>query len=200
MRALLCSLIVASVACGGNDAGPTGPITAHATHYDLTLDLDTRAAHSKVALVADVAGDCMTLPFRADSLTAVAFDGKPGDGTQNADNTLTICGDGVEAGKPFTVEADDTVPLKTLETSQVGFSISNDVDGNKLAYLVSWVNGCDQFGPCDNRPDQFATYTFDVAHGADTIVRCPGTITDKSPTETICDFAFDGGPTYSTFG
>ena len=31
MRALLCSLIVAS-ACGGNDAGPTGPITAHAIH------------------------------------------------------------------------------------------------------------------------------------------------------------------------
>src|SRR3569832_1654551 len=136
MRALLCSLIVAS-ACGGNDAGPTGPITAHATHYDLSLDLDTRAAHSKVTLVADVAGDCLTLPFRAASLTAVAFDGQPGDGAQNADTTLTICGDGVAEGKTFTVEADDTVPLKTLETSQGGCSISNDVDGNKLAYLVS---------------------------------------------------------------
>jgi aminopeptidase N len=196
-RALACSVLIA---CGGSDSGPTGTITAHATHYDLALDLATRAAHSKVTLVADVAGDCITLPFRADGLTSVAFDGKPGDGTQNADQTLTICGSGVDQGKTFTIEADDTVPLKTLETSQVGFSVSNDVDGNKLTYMISWVNGCDQFGPCDNRPDQFATYTFDVTHTADTIVRCSGDVTDKSSTETICDFKYDGGPTYSTFG
>ncbi|MEO8844176.1 MAG: M1 family aminopeptidase [Kofleriaceae bacterium] len=191
--------MLAAAGCG-TDPGPTGPLTAHATHYDLALDLDSRAAHSKVTLVAETAGNCLTLPFRADSLTAVAFDGRPGDGTQNADQTLTICGDGVAQGATFTVEADDTVPLKTLSTSQVGFSVSNDTDGNQLTYLISWVDGCDQFGPCDHRPDQFATYTFDVTHGADTMVRCPGDVTDPNPTETICDFEHDGGPTYSTFG
>jgi aminopeptidase N len=32
------------------------------------------------------------------------------------------------------------------------------------------------------------------------MARCPGAITEVSPTETRCDFTHDGGPTYSTFG
>jgi aminopeptidase N len=31
-------------------------------------------------------------------------------------------------------------------------------------------------------------------------VRCPGTITDDDATDTTCDFTYEGGPTYSTFG
>jgi aminopeptidase N len=201
-RALLVSLFAGLVgACSGNDAGPTGPITARVTHYDYKLDLDARAAHSKVTLVADTAGNCMTLPFRAASVTTVAFDGTPADGTQGTDATLQICGDhGVESGATFTLEADVTIALATLKTSQVGFSISTDSENNKFTYLVSWVNGCDQFGPCDNRPDQFATYTFDVTHESGTMVRCSGEISEPSATETICDFEQAGGPTYSTFG
>jgi aminopeptidase N len=66
--------------------------------------------------------------------------------------------------------------------------------------LVSWVNGCDQFAPCDNRPDQFATYHFTVTHDASLTVTCPGTLTQDSATQTECDFELAGGPTYSTFG
>src|SRR5438094_624550 len=47
-------------------------------------------------------------------------------------------------------------------------------------------------------------YTFDVespaAHPDGFKTRCPGTVTDKSATETTCDFTLAGGPTYSTFG
>lgn len=197
MRCLLVCLFVA--ACG-SDPGPTGAITAHVRRYDYKLDLETRLAHSKVTLVADSAGNCMTLPFRATDLTAVAFDGSTANGTQNADQTLTICGDGVAKDATFTIESDQSIALATLSTSNVGFSITKDKEQNSFTYLVSWVNGCDQFGPCDNRPDQFATYTFAVTHAADVMVRCSGTVTDPSPTETTCDFENLGGPTYSTFG
>ena len=194
-RALLCSVLAAC----GSDPAVTGPITAHVSHYGYTLDLDSHAAHSKVTLVADAAGDCMTLPFRAAGVRAVAFDGAAANGTQ-LNTALEICGHSVGVGDTFTIEADVTIALATLSTSQVGFSISKDKEGNEFTYLVSWVNGCDQFGPCDNRPDQFATYTFDVTHAAGVTVRCSGEVTDVSPTETTCDFKDAGGPTYSTFG
>jgi aminopeptidase N len=84
--------------------------------------------------------------------------------------------------------------------TDVGYSVSNDRWGNPLYYLVSWVEGCDRFGPCDHRPDRFATYTFTVTHPADVTVRCPGTITLIDATTTKCDFTYAGGPTYSTFG
>jgi len=75
-----------------------------------------------------------------------------------------------------------------------------DPQQNPFYYLVSWVNGCDQFAPCDSSPDQFATYHFDITHAANITARCPGGIVEDSPTETECSFDFDGGPTYSTFG
>src|SRR5213079_2204459 len=71
---------------------------------------------------------------------------------------------------------------------------------NPFHYLVSWVGGCDRFGPCDARPSMFARYSFTVTHPATLDVRCSGTITEVSDTETHCEFDHDGGPTYSTFG
>jgi len=199
-RRMRCAaLILLLAACGTDNSGVTGPITAHVTHYDYALDLDSLAAHSKVTLIADAAGNCMTLPFRAASVTTVGFDGVDADGTQE-NSQLTICGHTVAVGDTFTLDADVTIAVATLGKSQVGFSTSKDSEGNDFTYLVSWVNGCDQFGPCDNRPDQFATYTFDVTHSAALTVRCSGDVTDLSPTETKCDFTDAGGPTYSTFG
>jgi aminopeptidase N len=196
------ALLVLVAACGGGDSGPLGDATAHVTHYDYRFDLDSRAAHATVSAQLDTAGNCLTLPFRAtafDTATALV-DGKlPVSGALTGDN-LTLCGDGHEVGDTMTIDADMTVALQTLETSQVGYSVTMDAEHNPFYYLVSWVNGCDQFAPCDSRPDQFATYTFHVTH-ADTItVRCPGTITETSATETECDFDHPGGPTYSTFG
>ena len=203
-RALFCAL----VACGGNSSGDdvppiTGEATAHVTHYDYRFDLGTRGAHTTVTLALDTEGNCITLPLRATGFTPAST---LADGVAAVDATLTgtslhVCAAvGHAAGETMTVDADATVALATLSTSQVGYSITNDADGNPFTYLVSWVNGCDQFGPCDSRPDQFATYTFHVIHDASLMVRCSGSITETSPTETECDFEHPGGPTYSTFG
>src|SRR5262249_30884824 len=112
----------------------------------------------------------------------------------------TACGAGYAAGATLVLDADVTFALATVGPSQIGYSISKDAQGNSFYYLVSWVGGCDRFGPCDNAPDLFATYHLDVTHPAGFAVRCPGTIDELSPTETVCTFDLDGGPTYSTFG
>jgi aminopeptidase N len=188
-------------ACGGDDA-PKGPITARITHYDYTFDIDTREAHAKVTAAVDVGGDCLTLPFRSGGLVAdtLAIDGAPMRTASVADGAVTMCGSGYEAGTEITFETDQVIPLDTLSTSQVGYSITNDAAGNPFYYLVSWIGGCDRFGPCDNRPDQFATYTFHVTHPAGFTARCAGAVTEVSDTETQCEFSANGGPTYSTFG
>jgi aminopeptidase N len=196
MRFLAVAVVAA---CGG--PGPSGPITAHVEHYDYRFDIDSRVAHATLTARVEIAGDCLTLPFRAEGFDAATakVDGEAAGG-QLAGSELTLCGDGHDEGDAMTLDVDMTIPMKTLSTSQVGYSIATDFDGNPFYYLVSWVDGCDQFGPCDSRPDQFATYTFHVTHPAGFLVKCPGTITEVSATETECDFGFEGGPTYSTFG
>jgi aminopeptidase N len=199
MRRVL--VVCALAGCG--DGGPTGLATATVTHYDYTFDIESRAAHTVVTATLDESGNCVTLPFRAEHLDAntIKFDGQAAIAGSALDATsLTLCGSGRRAGDTVTLEADMDVPMKTLGGSQVGYSISQDSDGNSFYYLVSWVNGCDQFGPCDSRPDQFATYHFDVTHPEAMKVRCPGDIAEVSATETTCSFDHDGGPTYSTFG
>ena len=186
-------------ACGGDEKLPKGPIAAQVTHYDLAVDLDSRAATATVTATVMTGGDCLTLPFRGQDLTDAKLDGTDAKATVDA-TTLTACGRGWKAGDTLTLETAHTVALATLSASQVGYSLENDSNGNPYDYLLSWVNECDRFLPCDNRADQFATYTFDVTHAAGTTVRCPGTVTDVSATETTCDFTFDGGPTYSSFG
>jgi aminopeptidase N len=178
---------------------PTGPITASVTHYDYAFDIDTRAAHVKLALAVTTGGDCITLPFRAQSPANALLDGQPANVTIDGE-MLTVCGVGVKSGATTELEADVEIPLATLSTSQVGYSITKDFQQNPFYYLVSWVGGCDRFGPCDNRADQFATYHFTVTHPATFKARCAGTITEVSPTQTECNFELAGGPTYSTFG
>jgi len=193
-RALPLAILVA--ACDS----PTGTMTVDVTHYDYAIDLATRAAHAEVTATVTDAGNCLTMPLRAQGLTNVTLSGRPVDsGTEDA-TTLTVCGQGFDAGDTLVLAADVTVPDTAEKPSQIGFSTTNDKDNNPFTYMVSWVGGCDQFGPCDNRPDTFATYHFDVTHDASLTVRCPGAVTDDSPTETECDFQYAGGPTYSTFG
>ncbi len=189
-------------ACGDDGGGPAGEIAATITHYDYTFDVVTRRAHAAITATIDTAGDCITLPFRAvelDPLT-VKMDGKLAASATANDTQFLACGTGWKAGESIVIEADLTVALQTLSTSQVGYSLTMDTNGNPFYYLVSWVGGCDRFGPCDSRPNQFATYTFHVTHPEALSVACPGVITETSATETQCVFDHDGGPTYSTFG
>src|SRR5690349_5907672 len=113
-------------ACGGNDAAlPTGPITAQVTHYDLAFDVDTRVAHATVTATVTTGGDCITLPFRGQDLTAATLDGEDasvtGDGA-----SITACGPGWDAGATLTLETDYTIALATLDASQVGYSTNMD--------------------------------------------------------------------------
>jgi len=191
-------LFVLLAACGG---GPEGPISARVTNYDYKFDIDSRVAHTAITFVAEMGGNCITLPVRgatAASLTNVTLDGEDATGAVMGD-ALEACGGSVDTGDSATLEADLVIPLATLEDSQVGYSIKPDRQGNPFYYLVSWVGGCDQFSPCDNRADQFATYHFTVSHPANFMVRCPGTIAEHG-TSTECTFDMPGGPTYSTFG
>lgn len=200
-------LCVTLFACGGDDAPveplPVGNAEATITHYDYAFDLTTRAAHAKLTAVLDTPGNCVTLPLRADGFdpATVLVDGAPAEmGTRVDGGNAIACGAGRQAGATMTIDADVVVPLRTLEESQVGYSITDDAAGNPFHYLVSWVGGCDRFGPCDNRPDRFARYTFRVTHPAELRVMCSGTIVEDSATQTTCTFDHDGGPTYSTFG
>ena len=197
--------MLALAACGhGDPVGPEGPITARISHYDLAFDVDTRAAHATITAEIEVAGDCLKLPFRGSEVdvAAIKVNGELARtvGIDVVTQTIELCGAGFDVGEQVAFEVDHVIPLETLSTSQVGYSITEDAEGNKFYYLVSWVGGCDRFAPCDNRPDQFATYTFHVTHPSGFLARCAGAITEVSATETSCDFTAPGGPTYSTFG
>lgn len=190
------------VGCGSSSdqPPPTGPITATVTHYDVAFDLTTRKIDTTLTLNVTTAGDCITLPFRADALvadTAILNDAPAGGSLQQG--KLTLCGDSVPVGAA-TAFVSATVPAKTQSPTQVGFSVTNNVDGNPVSYLVSWVGGCDQFTACDSTPSAFATYTFTITHDPALQVACPGTLSKPADNKTICDFRFAGGPTYSTFG
>jgi len=202
-RPALLVALVALAGCGGDDQPPPiGPIGYQALHYDYAFDLDSRAAASAVTVEVTTAGDCLDLPMRAGGLTDLTLDGAPASGSLSG-GVLHACGAGWEVGAQLELRAAVTVALETWssgsEVSQVGYSVSDDLEGAPFSYLVSWVGGCDRFGPCDNAPDRFATYRFTVAHPDGTRVLCPGVIT-AGATETVCAFDYPGGPTYSTFG
>ena len=194
------ALLSLLIACGDDGDGPppTGPITAQVTDYAYAFDIDSRAAHAKLTLDVTTGGDCIALPFRAQSPANATLGGEPATVSMEGE-TIKICGVGQRAGESE-LELDVTIPLATLSTSQVGYSITKDTDQNPFYYLVSWVGGCDRFAPCDNRSDQFAHFHFTVTHPANFKARCPGAIVEVSATQTQCNFEFAGGPTYSGFG
>jgi aminopeptidase N len=204
MRARLLPLLLL-VACGGGDADvppdatpPTGAMTVDVELYELSFDVDSRYARATVHARVTTGGDCLTLPFRGELVGGVELDGVAA--TVNASETaLTACGRGWFEGAELTMTVDARVRMQTWGASQVGYSISPTANNRPFYYLVSWIGGCDRFAPCDTSPDRFARYRFAVTHPEDVTVLCPGTI-DAGATTTTCDFTFDGGPTYSTFG
>jgi aminopeptidase N len=202
VKPLLLGLVaVLAAGCGGDDGdhAPTGPAEVTALHYDWSIDLATREAATAVTLRVDQAGNCLPLQFAADDLGDLALDGEPASDSGVQRGTLMVCGRGWEAGQEVLLTGTMTVPDETWEDSQVGYSVTTDLEGAPFTYLVSWVEGCDHFGPCDAAPDRFARYRFTVAHPAGTQVLCSCVVT-AGASETVCDFDHAGGPTYSTFG
>ena len=210
MRACPPALILglALAACGGDDgatpdAAPTGTARVEVETYRYEIDLETRAASIQHALVALDPGNCVALPSRAANLDlgSVQLGGHPAIATWDG-ATLTACLPAGVGFGPGPLQLDARIPVQPLETwggSQVGYSVTNDGSGQPMFYLVSWIGGCDRFGPCDTRPGTFAHYAFTVHHRSGVKVLCPGTVM-ATDTRTVCTFTMDGGPTYSTFG
>ncbi len=206
MRRAWAALLILLGACGGDDgpgpdaAPPTGPARVRVDRYQYELSLEDRQSSSTLTLHLIEGGDCITLAQKNPNLIAasVTLDGVPARVTTTP-ATLTACGAGWFAGTDVTLAARMTQGLSTLGASQVGYSVTNDGSGQPLWYLVSWVGGCDRFGPCDPTPSAFAHYSFTVHHRAGVRALCPGRIT-PGELVTTCEFDYAGGPTYSTFG
>ncbi|MDI1431823.1 M1 family metallopeptidase [Polyangium sorediatum] len=182
---------------GMGGMGPTGDITANVVRYDYTFDLVTAEAQSKLALdVAEPGGDCYSVSCEASSLTDVTWNEGPAASADFANNALKTCGPGVPAGPTLTVGARTTVSNDTYWGLDVGFSRKKDLAGGDFSYLLSWVGGCDRFGPCDDDPSRMSDFHFEVTHPAGTVVLCPGTLT-AGDTKTTCDVT--NAPTYSAF-
>jgi len=200
------AVLLPVAACGGDDDGgapdarPTGPARVTAIRYDYELDLETRAASTRVTLRVVEPGDCVTLPSRASMLDlgSVTLGGAPATATVDG-VTLTACGAGWGAGSEIELTARMQQPLETWGASQVGYSVTTDGAQQPLFYLISWVGGCDRFGPCDPTPSAFARYRFTVRHRSGVEALCSGRVT-PGDTVTTCEFDRPGGPTYSTFG
>jgi len=203
MRAsiVLATLLLAA-ACGddGTSPPPTGPIGVRVDRYGFDLDLTTRLSTATLSLHVLAGGDCVTLPSRATmlDLATVTLGGAPAVATTDG-TTFTACGAGWATDTDLELVVHATQPYATWGASQVGFSTKLDEQGQPVTYLVSWVQGCDRFGPCDPNPAAFAHYQLTIHHPTETRVLCSGSIAATADI-TTCTFDYDGGPTYSTFG
>jgi aminopeptidase N len=184
----------------GGAAAPMGPIAGAVKRYDYAFDLTTR--HAKTELEIDVAapgGDCFETSSELATVTNATWNGAPAKSAAVTSTKLDACGEGISAGKPLVLGAEVDVPLKKFFGLDVGFSKKKDKAGGDFTYLLSWVGGCDRFGPCDDDPSRLASFHFDVTHPSGTVVLCPGALT-PGDTVTSCDLAGTLAPTYSGFG
>ena len=183
---LLCLPPLLASGCGAGDGDD--PIVGEAgisiLHYDYHFDMATRAAQALLRIRIDQPGDCFSIPMRSEGLRDVRIDDEAPVSANHDGAVSRVCGAGWPEGSEIVLASATTVPLETWQGSQVGYSVTPDIEGNPFTYLVSWVGGCDRFAPCDSRASAFATYTFTIDHPADQQVLCPGTIT-AGETQTI---------------
>jgi len=190
----ICLLVLALTACSDD---PSGELSYRVTHYDVHANLDDAALTIAATLAVVEGGDCLTIPSRAAPRSALWNGGPPKQGDHDG-TALSLCGSSVAAGSELTIEVTADLVEDTLEDTQVGYSVSTDIEGAPFQYLVSWIGGCDRFGPCDSDPKSFATYRFEIEHAPDAVALCPGTIA-ASEGLTVCETDFEA-PTYSAFG
>lgn len=174
-----------------------GPISGPVTRYDYLVDLDTDAATSTVTIdVAAPGGDCVDLESKLAPNGPVLWNGADAVSAAADAGVYHVCGAPLAPG-PLAIATPTTLVKKTFFGLDVGLSKKKDLAGGDFTYAVSWIGGCDAFGPCDDDPGTLAEIHFDIAHGADTTVLCPGTISE-GPNGTHCDVV--GAPTYSGVG
>lgn len=180
---------------GGSGGEPNAPTSARVTEYDLRFDLGKSALSSKLQLDVMTPGACYTVPSGL-TPTNVALDAAPPVSQTSTPTDLTACGPGWSAG-PHTLDADTVVPSQTYFGLDVGYRQKAHGSGT-FTYLLSWVGGCDRFGPCDDKPSELAHFTYEITHPQGTTVLCPGHLV-AGDTVTKCDLMGTAAPTYSAF-
>lgn len=181
---------------GGGGGASAGPMSATITRYGLRFDLATATLVSTLTLDVTQAGACFTVPSELDP-TEAAFDGVAASVSRKGGD-VEVCGATLAPGE-HALEATTLVPKKKFLGLDVGYATPTDLSGETFSYLLSWVGGCDHFGPCDDAPDRLVHFDFDVVHPAGTVALCPGTRSETSPTETHCELSGATAPTYSAY-
>lgn len=178
---------------------PEGDIPLNVTRYEYEFATETGAAKSTLLLnVYPPGGDCVVVKA-PEGLTDVRWNGSTPHRSESVEDGIRVCGTGIFAGQ-VKLEARFTVPLQTYDFTQVGFSRRQDRAGNTFSYLLNWVEGCDRFGPCDDRTDLLTQYVFTVKHARGERVLCPGQRTRPDDTTTKCTLTgLTRAPTYSSF-
>ncbi|MBI4955169.1 MAG: hypothetical protein HY908_24310 [Myxococcales bacterium] len=183
---------------GSGGAAPTGDLVGDVLRYDYGFDLATGQATSRLTVGVVTGGDCFVVPSDLEPASA-SFGGAPAVVTRDAPTgALRLCGAPVAGGAELVIDTAELVPEGTFLGLDVGFSRQPDLAGGTFSYLLSWVGGCDHFGPCDDAPGRLAAFGFDVTHAPGTTVLCPGVRTAESGA-THCELDGVLAPTYSAF-
>jgi aminopeptidase N len=184
---------------GEGGSAPTGLIDGKVRRYDYAFDLVEGIGRSTLTIdVPPPGGDCFAASLEISSATDPTWNGQPALSSAVEGGALTLCGPGVSGGEALSIASSATLKEKVYLGLDVGFSRSTDMAGGKFSYLLSWVGGCDRFGPCDDDPGELAEFHFEVTHPAGTTVLCPGALT-PGETLTQCDIKGTLAPTYSAF-
>jgi aminopeptidase N len=166
------------------------------SHITYRFDLATGSAESTLALdVTPPGGDCYGVSC-AIEVSSVTWNGAPATSSAVDMGTLHACGTSV--AETLTLGSAAMVPEQTFFGLDVGLSRRPSMGGGTFTYLLSWVGGCDLFGPCDDDPALLTAFDFEVTHPSGTTVLCPGTV---EPGDTLTRCTLDGtlAPTYSAF-
>ncbi len=182
---------------GAGGAEPTGPSEGTVARYEYALDFTSRAATSELTIDITQGGDCHSKSCQIWPAT-VGLNGEPAASFDVADGSLTACGPSVSQGDTLTMAADVVLMENTYLGLDVGFSRKQNMAGGTFSYLLSWVGGCDYFGPCDDRPGTLAEFHFDLTHDQGTTALCPGVLTPGAAS-TQCELSGTLAPTYSAF-
>lgn len=187
---------------GGDGAALPVNVEAEVSQYGYRFDLASAEAVSTIELAVSAPGNCVTVPSRL-SPSSVELDERPATAVHDG-ATLQACGPALEAGATAVLTTEQMVPEQTFLGLDVGFSRRPNTFGGTFSYLLSWVGGCDLFGPCDDAPDRLTTFDFEVTHPAGTTVLCPGVLMGpgtpmSGTTTTRCLLQAPPSPTYSSF-
>jgi aminopeptidase N len=181
----------------GGGSPMTGEFAAAVRSYDYAFDLASGAGDARLTLeVPPPGGDCTSLSCGL-PVDDVGWAGGPTTSAEVSQGKLAACGTGIASGA-LEITASASVPDKTFLGLDVGYSRKTNAQGGTFSYLLSWMGGCDHFGPCDDAPAALSEFHFEVTHAAGEVVLCPGTLV-PGETVTRCDLAGTLAPTYSAF-